>query len=95
MAKTNTSGLDRHQRAFVVLMEKTGHSLSLYTMFRDFCELAALSLSNAVDLAQYEQREARYMQIVKDYKADDVARFPEMLALYRAIAGRRHEGLPG
>jgi hypothetical protein len=80
MAKTNTSGLDRHQRAFVVLMEKSSYSRSLYTMFRDFCELAALSLSNAVDLAQYEQREARYMQIVKGYKADEVARFPEMLA---------------
>lgn len=80
MAKTNTSGLDRHQRAFVALMEKSSYSRSLYTMFRDFCELAALSLSNAVDLAQYEQREAWYLQIVKGYKADEVARFPEMLA---------------
>jgi len=77
---TDLSGLDKHQRAFVALMEKSSYSRSLYTMFRDFCELAALSLSNAVDLAQYEQREARYLQIVKGYKADEVARFPEMLA---------------
>jgi type I restriction-modification system DNA methylase subunit len=80
MAKTNYSGLDRHQRAFVALMEKSGYSRSLYTVFRDFCEPAALSMSNAIDRAQYEQREGRYMEIVKTYKKEEVARFPEMFA---------------
>jgi hypothetical protein len=49
-------------------------------VFKDFCELAALSFSNAVDRAQYEMREARYLKIVKGYQAGEVARFPKMLA---------------
>ena len=46
-------------------------------VFKDFCELAALSFSDAVDQAQFEVREARYVQIVKGYKAEEVARFPQ------------------
>ena len=79
MAK-NLSGLDKHQRTFAALVDKNSYSRHQYTVFKDFCELAALSMSNAVDRAQYETREARYRQIVKGYKSDEVARFPEMLA---------------
>jgi hypothetical protein len=48
--------------------------------FKDFCELAVLSISNAVDRAQYEGKEARYLQIVKAYKPEEGARLPKMLA---------------
>lgn len=79
MAK-NPIGLDRHQQAFVALVNENSHSRHPYTVFKDFCELAALSFSNAVDRAQFEVREVRYLQIVKGYQADEVARFPKMLA---------------
>ena len=79
MAK-NPIGLDRHQQAFVALVNENSRSSHPYTVFKDFCELAALSFSNAVDRAQFEVREARYLQIVKGYQADEVARFPKMLA---------------
>ncbi|MEO8767146.1 MAG: hypothetical protein ABI363_02175 [Nitrosospira sp.] len=78
----NLSGLDKHQRAFAARVDKNSYSRHQYTVFKDFCELAALSMSNAVDRAQHETREARYMQIVKGYKAHEVARFPEMLACF-------------
>lgn len=80
MARNNITGLDAHQTAFVNLVKENSRSSHPYTVFRDFCELAALSFSNAVDRAQFEAREARYLQIIKGYKADEVARFPEMLA---------------
>ena len=40
-------------------------------VFSDFVEVSAIAVSNAVnavDLAQFEQREKRYMDIVKQYK---------------------------
>lgn len=62
-----SSGLDRHQQEFIERVNENSHSRHRYTVFKDFCELAALSLSNAVDRAQFEVREARYLQIVKSY----------------------------
>ncbi|SEP43911.1 N-6 DNA methylase [Nitrosovibrio sp. Nv6] len=80
MAKNNGAGLDTHQQEFLKLVNENSRSQHPYTVFKDFCELAALSFSNAVDRSQYEQREARYLQIIKGYQADEVARFPQMLA---------------
>lgn len=51
-----------------------------YQVFSDFVEMAATSVSNAVDLRQKEKREARYMEIVKRYQTDEVQKFPEMFA---------------
>lgn len=56
------------------------YSHDLYTVFSHWCELAALSLSNAVDRRQYEKREARYLEIVGRYKPDEVKLFPTILA---------------
>lgn len=77
---TNYIGLNKHQQEFAKLVHENSRSRHPYTVFKDFCELAALSFSNAVDRAQFEVREARYMQIVKGYKPEEVARFPKMLA---------------
>jgi type I restriction-modification system DNA methylase subunit len=43
-------------------------------------EMAAISISNAVDMSQREAREKKYMQIVGKYEKHEVAKFPEMLA---------------
>lgn len=60
-------------------VERLSHSRDRWRVFSDFIEMAAISISNAVDLNQREKREARYMQIVKGYKPDEVAEFPQML----------------
>ncbi len=39
----------------------------LFTGFRHFVELSALSLSNAADPINYAVREAEYLAIVKQY----------------------------
>ena len=51
-----------------------------FQVFRDFAAMAAISLSNAVDLAQAPSREAEYTQIIKRYSRDELAHFPKMLA---------------
>lgn len=72
--------LDPHQKEFVKLLQQSSHAHRPFAVFRDFCELAALALSNAVDLLQYEKREARYLDIAKAYTAEEMKRFAAMLA---------------
>ena len=77
---TSAGGLDEHQREFIKLLQANARAYRAHEVFRDFCELAALSISNSVDRAQFEEREARYLQIVKRYEPEQAARFPQMLA---------------
>jgi len=56
-------------RILLDVAEKTGKSL--WTVFGDFVECAALAISNRVDLAPYDAREARYMEIVRSYADPD------------------------
>ena len=53
---------------------------STWQTFSDFVEMAAISLSNAVDLRYREKREARYRQIVKGYQPDEVEKFCQAMA---------------
>lgn len=63
------------------LIAAASHRHANYSIFSDFVEMAAISLSNAVDCgAQRDKREERYMQIVKQYTPAELAKFPEMLA---------------
>ena len=68
------------------LLREAAYGHSLYDVFRDFCEMSAISISNAVDLAQREAREAAYLNVVKKYDAERLALFPQMLsALVEAL----------
>lgn len=94
MATDTFNGLDPHQHAFIKLVKENAHRHRCYEVFRDFCELAALSFSNAVDRQQFEAREARYLEIVKGYSKDELHRFPAMLAeLAASLTGYFHDAL--
>jgi hypothetical protein len=69
-----------HQKELVRLFNSLSGRRSHWQVFADFCELAAITFSNAVDLAQYEKREERYLQIVKGYDRQEVEKFPQGLA---------------
>src|SRR5580658_4610740 len=68
-----------HQKALVKAIEGLGYRHGHWQIFADFVEMAAISVSNAVDWGRREKREERYLQIVKRYKPDELVRFPEML----------------
>src|SRR5437016_884264 len=53
----------------------------VFTVFRHFVELSALSLSNVADPINKEVREKQYMAIVPQYKPEEFRSFPELLAL--------------
>lgn len=75
-----TTGLDKYQLEFIKLLDQNTGAHRPYEVFRDFCEMAAIALSNAVDKTQYEEREARYLNISNGYNADGLKRFSGMLA---------------
>lgn len=62
------------------LVQQVGYRHSAWQVFADFCEMAAISVSNSVDLTQRDEREARYMEMIKRYRPDEIQAFPEMLA---------------
>ena len=72
--------MDPHQKQIEKLMRSAAHRYRLHEVFRDFCELAAISISNRFDLLNYDEREKRYLQIVQRYEPDEVKTFPQMLA---------------
>ncbi len=62
------------------LITRLGYRHGHWQVFADFVEMAAISVSNAVDWGRREKREERYLEIVKRYTADEVTKFPEMFA---------------
>lgn len=71
---------DPHIKAIVKLMEACRYRHDLYTVFSDCMSCMALAISNAVDFAQSEAREARYLEIVRRYDRDVIDAFPKVLA---------------
>lgn len=56
-----------------------------WDVWRDFIIMFACSLSNPVDKSHYEEREKRYLKIIKKYNKQEQKLFPE-LAAYVVIA---------
>lgn len=80
MGKVGMRNKSPPHTGIVTLINELAYRHSPWQVFSDFCEVSALSLSNAVDLAQSEKREARYREIIKRYTPEELKRFPEMLA---------------
>lgn len=74
-------GHGAHAKEMASLLRDNARRHRLHAVFSDFCELAALSISNAVDKTQFDAREARYLQIVARYEREEVERFPQLLGV--------------
>lgn len=73
------------RKDLIKLFKSFGYKYDLYTIFSDFVELAALSISNTVDKPQYEKREAKYLQVIGKYTRKEAQVFPEMLAILTTL----------
>lgn len=51
-----------------------------YTLWSDFIEMAAISISNTTDRFQRKNREERYLEISNKYSKDELMIFSEMMA---------------
>lgn len=67
-----------------------------YTVFNDFCEITAISLSNSVDKTQFNEREQRYLDIAKKYTKDELLVYAQMFAeLVRLLEQTDHGDVLG
>ncbi len=55
-----------------------GSKYETWRVFSDFCELVAITISNSVDKTQWQEREERYLTIVKQYEKEEVYLFASM-----------------
>lgn len=70
---------DPHLKNIIKLFESLWYRHDLYSVFADWCECAAISLSNAVDINTRDKREQRYLEIVKRYERNELEAFPKIL----------------
>lgn len=68
-----------HVSTIVKLFEKCRYKHDLYTVFSDWCQCAAIALSNAVDLHNRDEREKQYLEVVRRYDRAMLQVFPEIL----------------
>ncbi len=67
-----------HRKELMKLMREASYNHTIYDVFRDFCEMSAIAISNAVDWPQRDAREAVYLERVKKYDAKTLAMFQKM-----------------
>lgn len=68
-----------HRKNLIKLLEQASRRHHLWEVFGDFIEMSALAMANSVDLAQRDEREARYMRLIQRYEPDEVKLLPMML----------------
>lgn len=64
--------------SIVKLFETCRYKHDLYTVFGDWCECSAISMSNAVDLVNFQTREARYLEIARKYGSETMGTFSKI-----------------
>lgn len=64
----------------VKIFESFRYSHGVYEVFEDFLEVSAIAISNSVDSAQRDEREKRYLQIIKKYSKEEATLLTELFA---------------
>jgi type I restriction-modification system DNA methylase subunit len=75
--QTTTNNLSILEKA----IRQLAYGQHVFTVFRHFVELSALTCSNAADPLNKAAREAQYLAIVKQYTPEQFQQFPLLLAL--------------
>lgn len=66
------------EREFIKVFDSLCYGQSRFQIWADFVHMFALSIVNAIDKAHFEEREKRYLRIVKPYKAADMEKFAHL-----------------
>lgn len=68
------------RKAFLEVFKKLTYCHRAWDVWRDFIIMFACSLSNSADKAHYDEREKRYLKIIKKYSKTEQTLFPELAA---------------
>lgn len=77
--KKNRSSLD-YEKDFQKTFERLTGKHRAGDVWNDFVVMTACTLSNPVDKMHYEEREARYLSIIRKYDKQEQQMFPELIA---------------
>lgn len=81
---------EQAQKDIIKILRGMTGKWSIYPLWRDFLVLAACTISNHVDMAQWQKREDMYMKTIEKYDKDEANKFAEMLALViHGLSGSR------
>lgn len=69
-----------HKKNMIKLFEKLAYRHNLWTVYSDFLEMSAISISNSVDLMNRPKREKRYLDIIAGYSKEEGQIFPQLFA---------------
>lgn len=72
---------EQAQKEIIKLMKSMAGKYRLHNIFSDFCTLAACTISNSVDMQQWQSREDMYMKTIKKYEKNEANNFAKILAL--------------
>lgn len=68
------------EKEFLRTFKELTYRYRRWQIWGDFIVMAACALSNPVDKSHYEEREARYLRIIKKYNKQEQKLFPELFA---------------
>ena len=80
MGKDTRAVRDPHQKNIVKLFSRFDGSKNRRKIFEDFVTTTAIAISDLCDRVHADEREEHYLQIVKQYKPDELDIFAEMMA---------------
>lgn len=83
MAKKQIRHLREGQTEFQKVFSRLCETKSAWQVWSDFVEMVAISISNAVEIREQikQEREARYMTIIRTYTKKEQAVFPELVGI--------------
>jgi hypothetical protein len=98
-AKPHKKPPPRTTRDYLADLEHAIRQLSyhqpLFTTFRHFVELSAMSLSSVADPINTVAREEQYLSIVKQYKTEAFQQFPSLLGMLALFLGHEYTDVLG
>ena len=69
------------EKEFIKTFDSLCYAHNRYQVWADFVHMFALAIVNSVDKAHFEEREKRYLRIVKPYKSGDLDKFAHLAAV--------------
>ncbi len=70
-----------HVKEMAKIFDSYRYKHGVHRVFEDFLEVAAITISNTVDLPNWQRREDRYMEIIKQYDRDEADTFAKLIAV--------------
>lgn len=68
------------RKQFLKVFNQLAYRHRAWDVWRDFIIIFACSISNSVDKSHYEEREKRYLRIIKKYNKREQEQFPQLAA---------------